>query len=566
MIFLNSAGAPLSVRGLRYRLERLMRAAGLPEGTSPHTLRHSFASHLLEGGADLRVVQELLGHASLGTTQVYTHVTPARLRSAYRAAHPRSSRSSRASPRRAAPRVSGRTLARAGMIVAGAYFVSRILGYVRVVVITNQFGAGAQLDAYFAAFRSRTRSSSLSPPARSARRWCPVLAGIFANGEDERGWRVVSTVINVMLIVLGTLAALLAIFAPQIVPLVTPGFDAVGTELTIRLTRILLLSPVLLALAAVASSTLNVRGRFAAAAIAPVALQRLDHRRARCCSDQSWASRASRSASSSARSFHLAVQIRPLVSERFHLSLRIDMCDPAVRQILLLMVPRAIGLGANQIVFLVATMLASGVGLGAVTDYNVAMTLMPSRSAPSASLLALVLLPTLSRVVATGTTREFGRLLTRSMRLICLDHAVHHRDRHRAAPPGRDAAVRRPRPQAIAQTSDALAFLLLGLTGLSLVIILSRAFYSGKDTRTPVFTAFPTWLWRFRRRRHGRQHGLVRYRRRHHPPGRGQRRPSWASCSGGACPASGSSAFVPAAAAVRRWRGARPRSWPSRCS
>ena len=94
VIFLNSAGAPLSVRGLRYRLDRLMRAAGLPQGTSVHTLRHSFASHLLEGGADLRVVQELLGHASLGTTQVYTHVTPARLRSAYRAAHPRSSRSS----------------------------------------------------------------------------------------------------------------------------------------------------------------------------------------------------------------------------------------------------------------------------------------------------------------------------------------------------------------------------------------------------------------------------------------------------------------------------------------
>jgi site-specific recombinase XerD len=88
-LFLNHLGAPLGVRGLRFRLERLRVAAGLPEGVSPHTLRHSFATHLLEGGADLRVVQELLGHESLATTQVYTHVSPARLRAAYVAAHPR---------------------------------------------------------------------------------------------------------------------------------------------------------------------------------------------------------------------------------------------------------------------------------------------------------------------------------------------------------------------------------------------------------------------------------------------------------------------------------------------
>ncbi len=89
VLFLNHRGGPLGVRGMRFRLERLRIAAGLPEGVSPHTLRHSFATHLLDGGADLRVVQELLGHESLATTQIYTHVSPARLRAAYTSSHPR---------------------------------------------------------------------------------------------------------------------------------------------------------------------------------------------------------------------------------------------------------------------------------------------------------------------------------------------------------------------------------------------------------------------------------------------------------------------------------------------
>ena len=89
VVFLNHDGEPIGVRGLRFRIARLCRLAGLPEGVSPHTLRHSFATHLLDGGADLRVVQELLGHESLATTQVYTHVSPARLRAAYVTAHPR---------------------------------------------------------------------------------------------------------------------------------------------------------------------------------------------------------------------------------------------------------------------------------------------------------------------------------------------------------------------------------------------------------------------------------------------------------------------------------------------
>jgi site-specific recombinase XerD len=88
-LFLSRSGRPLGTGDVRRRLQLWARRAGLPAGVSPHTLRHSFATHLLDGGADLRSIQELLGHASVSTTQVYTRVESARLRSAYARSHPR---------------------------------------------------------------------------------------------------------------------------------------------------------------------------------------------------------------------------------------------------------------------------------------------------------------------------------------------------------------------------------------------------------------------------------------------------------------------------------------------
>jgi site-specific recombinase XerD len=88
-LFLSKSGRPLGTGDVRRRLRVWGERAGLPSGASPHTLRHSFATHLLDGGADLRTIQELLGHASLSTTQVYTRVESARLRNAYTRSHPR---------------------------------------------------------------------------------------------------------------------------------------------------------------------------------------------------------------------------------------------------------------------------------------------------------------------------------------------------------------------------------------------------------------------------------------------------------------------------------------------
>ncbi len=90
-IFLNKNKKPLSARGFRKEMDKYIRLISLKEHISPHTLRHSFATHLLNRGADLRSVQELLGHANLSTTQIYTHLTTEKLKSMYEKAHPRAS-------------------------------------------------------------------------------------------------------------------------------------------------------------------------------------------------------------------------------------------------------------------------------------------------------------------------------------------------------------------------------------------------------------------------------------------------------------------------------------------
>jgi len=187
---------------------------------------------------------------------------------------------------------------------------------------------------------------------------------------------------------------------------------------------------------------------------------------------------------------HLAVQLRPLVGERFRLSFSIDLSDPAARQVLLLMAPRAIGLGANQITFMINTVLATGVGVGAVTAYNVAFTILQIPLGVIGFPLGVVLLPSMSRAIAAGSVREFGQLVVRSLRLLLYAmlfiSAVGIVLRRQVVTLLFDYGFDQ---RAIDLTANTLLLLLVGLAAHSMVVVLARAFYSGQDTRTPVIVA-----------------------------------------------------------------------------
>jgi putative peptidoglycan lipid II flippase len=384
----------------------------------------------------------------------------------------------------------GRTIARAGLVVTVAYLLSRVLGWGRLVVFGTLFGANSDLDAYFAAFRIPDAIFQLVAAGALGSALIPVLSGLFAHEEDEEAWRVVSTILNLMLLGLIVLSVALAIAAPAIMPIITPGFDSVQTELTVRLSRVMLLSPLLLALGAIATSALNAKGRFAAAAAAPL-LYNLSIIGCAVVLAPVLGVEALAIGVVLGSLLLVLVQLPALARAGLRYDLRLDLGDRTTREVLLLLAPRAIGLGATQITFIINTTLASGLGVGAIVAYNIAFTVLQIPIGVIGVPLGVVLLPSMSRALATGQVRTYGVLVVRSLRLLLfvmlfltgLAMVLRRQVVTLLFDYGRFDA------RAIDLTANTLLFFLIAMAAEALIIVLARAFYAGRDTRTPVLAA-----------------------------------------------------------------------------
>jgi putative peptidoglycan lipid II flippase len=384
---------------------------------------------------------------------------------------------------------SARTLARAGLIVSGAFLASRVLGWVRVVVIGNTFGATAELDAFYAAFRIPDLIFQLVAAGAMSSALIPVLSGLFATGEQDRAWRVVSTIVNLMLVALVVLTIVVLVAAPFLVEtVIAPGFTPSQQALTVELTRIMVFGTAFLAVGAVATSVLNARGRFAAAAVAPIVYNLAIIGAALLLAPSMGVVGLALGVVAGGVG-HLAVQVPQVRALGYRWLARLDTADAAARRALTLMAPRAVGLGATQITFVVVTALATTLGVGAVTSFTIAFTLLQIPIGVIGVPLGVVLFPSLSREAAIGNVDEFVGLLTRALRVIVFV----------MIPVAALAAILRTETVALlfgAFTADSIALtaatllaFTLGLVAHSLIAVLARAFYAQQDTLTPVLAA-----------------------------------------------------------------------------
>jgi putative peptidoglycan lipid II flippase len=391
----------------------------------------------------------------------------------------------------AAPVTSSRALVRAGLIVSGAFLVSRVLGWLRVVIIGNLFPAGPDLDAFIAAFRLPDLMFQLVAAGALSSAVIPVVSALFAQGEVARTWRVVSTIANLMVAGLLVLGLIVFVAAPWLVPtIIAPGWDDARWAKTIDLTRIMILSPIFLSLGSLASSALNARARFAASAVAPIVYNLAIIGAAIILTATLGVTGLAIGVVAGSLG-HLVVQIGPLRAQGYRYEPRIELADAEARHALKLMAPRALGLGAGQITFVVLNSIASTIGTGAVSVFYVAFTLLQIPIGVIGVPLGIVVLPSLSREAAIGRHDEFAALVSRAVRLIVFVMIpitavtyVLRTDIVRVL-----FGFGRFDETAIIDTAATLGAFLVGLTAHALIAVLARAFYARQDTRTPVAAA-----------------------------------------------------------------------------
>jgi putative peptidoglycan lipid II flippase len=387
-----------------------------------------------------------------------------------------------------------RQIARAAGTVMAAILFGQLMGLARGILVARQFGASPELDAFFAANRVSETLFLLVAGGALGSAFIPTFTGLLAREEKDSAWRLASSIANAVLLALSLLSALIALFAPQVVRFaLAPGLssDPELFALTISLLRIQLVSAILFGLGGLIVGILNAHQIFLIPALTP-ALYQLGIIIGALFLAPSMGIYGLAWGVVIGAILYLAVQLPSLFKLIAHHSsliiFSLGLHDSNVRNVLLLMGPRLLGVAVVQLNFWVNTWLASQMAYGSVTGLYYGFSLMIMAQAVIAQSVAIAAMPTFSAQHALGKQDEMRSSLASSLRGVIL----------LALPASVGLIVlRQPIVSLLYQRGEfdersvqivawALLWYAAGMLGHSIMEILTRAFYAQHDTKTPV--------------------------------------------------------------------------------
>ncbi len=382
------------------------------------------------------------------------------------------------------------TVTGGALIIAATSILSRFLGLLRDRLLASTFGGGGALDSYFAAFKVPDLIFNVLVLGALSSSFIPVFIGYIKKNDPssrDEAWRVANSILNLLLIVLIVLGILFFIFVPQIIPLIAPGFPAEKQNITIQLSRVMLVAIVFFGISNVVSGILNALKRFTSFALAPV-LYNLGIIFGIVALTPRYGLMGLAYGVVLGAFLHLAIQIPSVLRVGFRYRRILDFRHPGVRKIGALMVPRTIGLAVNQVDLLVNTIIASTLMAGSITVYNFANNLQNFPINVFGVSLAIAAFPVLSEAFADNDKEKFSHQFSETVRrilylmipisiLFLLLRAQIVRVVLGANAYSWEATY---------LTAQMLGIFSLSLFAQSLIPTLARSFYAHHDTRTPV--------------------------------------------------------------------------------
>jgi len=383
----------------------------------------------------------------------------------------------------------GHQIARAATLVMALFVLSRLLGLGRQIIISAFFGTSGDLDAYLAANRITETVFLIVAGGALGSAFIPTFADHLERDDHDGAWELASAVINLAMIVMTAVVGLIALFAPFLVrTVIAPGFDPARQRLTVRLLRLMLITPVVFSVSGVVMSALNAHQHFLLPALAP-SIYNLSIILGAVLLGPRYGVKGMAVGVVVGSGLHLLVQIPQLLQFGGRYVPILGLRNPSVREVGRLMGPRVLGTAVIQLNLVINNSLATRMGEGAVSAINFAWMLMLLPQGVFAQAIGTAAFPTFARQAARGEQEALRRALSSTLRgiiflsipatvgmIVVGEPIVRLLFERGAFGSGSTQAV-----------AWALAFFALGLVGHAGLEIVARAFYALHDTFTPVW-------------------------------------------------------------------------------